>query len=54
MATYTLKQIERHIIVKRLKKFNNNRTDTAKSLDISIRTLQRKIKKFNSQVIITE
>ena len=42
----TLEEIEQEIIVKTLKKFNSNRRKTAKVLNISERTLYRKINEY--------
>ena len=42
----TLEEIEQEIIVKTLKKFNDNRRKTAKALNISERTLYRKINEY--------
>ena len=42
----TLEEIEQEIIRKTLKKFNSNRRKTAKALNISERTLYRKINEY--------
>ena len=42
----TLEEIEREIIQKTLKKLNSNRRKTAKALNISERTLYRKINEY--------
>ena len=42
----TLEEIEQEIIEKTLKKFNSNRRKTAKTLNISERTLYRKINEY--------
>jgi DNA-binding NtrC family response regulator len=39
----TLREIEKEAIMKRFQECNSNRTRTAKSLGIGIRTLQRKL-----------
>jgi transcriptional regulator with PAS, ATPase and Fis domain len=41
-----LNVLEQHIIEIRLKLYKDNRTQCAKSLGISVRTLQRKLKKY--------
>jgi DNA-binding NtrC family response regulator len=38
--------IERLIIINRLEELNNNKTQTAKSLGINIRTLRTKLQKY--------
>jgi len=43
LATMTLAEVEDRAIAAALKRFNNNRTRAAKALDISVRTLQRKL-----------
>jgi DNA-binding NtrC family response regulator len=40
----TLREIEKTVIVQRLEDFKGNRTMTAKSLEIGLRTLQRKLR----------
>ena len=45
----TLKQIEKEVVLKRLKEFNGNRTRTAKSLDVSVRWVQKKIKEYENK-----
>lgn len=42
----TLEEMEREVILKTLKKYNGNKTKTAKALGISLRTLQYKLKKY--------
>ena len=42
----TLDEIERNVILEALKHFDSNRTHTAKSLGISIRTLRNKLAEF--------
>ena len=42
----TMIEYEREIIEKYLKKFNNNRRKTARALNISERTLYRKLKEY--------
>ena len=42
----TWKELERDIILQRLREFEDNRTRTASSLGIGIRTLQRKLIKW--------
>lgn len=44
----TLKEIERSVLKSRLKEFENNRTQTAKSLGVSVRWVQLKLKEFES------
>lgn len=46
----TLKDIEKLAIEMALKKFDDNRTKAASYLDISIRTLQRKIQEYGIPV----
>jgi len=46
IGEFTISEIEREIIERTLNKHNGNRRETAKSLDISERTLYRKIKEF--------
>ena len=43
----TMSEIEREVIERFLSQFKGNRRKTAKALDISERTLYRKIKEFN-------
>ena len=42
----TLKEFEKLILVKRLKEFDSNRTLTAKSLGVSVRWVQLKLKEM--------
>ena len=42
----TMEELEREVIERYLKKFKNNRRKTSKALDISERTLYRKIKEY--------
>ena len=49
MSNKTLKQIEEEVILKRLHEFNGNRTRTAKSLDVSVRWIQKKIKEYENR-----
>lgn len=42
----TLKDIEKTVILSMLARHDNNKTHTARTLGIGIRTLQRKIKKY--------
>jgi len=46
----TMSEIEREVIERYLKQFKGNRRKTAKALDISERTLYRKIKEYDLQV----
>ena len=46
----TFETLERDIIRERMYYFDGNRTHTAKSLKIGLRTLQRKIKKFELDI----
>ena len=46
IGEFTISEIEREIIERTLDKNKGNRRETAKSLDISERTLYRKIKEF--------
>jgi DNA-binding NtrC family response regulator len=45
----TLEEKERELIINTLKEFNYNKTQTAKALNIDIRTLQRKLKRFQEK-----
>jgi len=47
--TGTLREFERVILNKRLKMFQGNRTSTAKSLGVSVRWVQLKLKEMNEQ-----
>jgi DNA-binding NtrC family response regulator len=42
----TLEQVERETIEQALAFFNGNKTNTAKALDISVRTLRNKITEY--------
>lgn len=46
MQLPTLEQMERDLILSRLNHMKGNRTHTARSLKIGIRTLQRKLHKY--------
>ena len=46
----TLADIERAVILETLKHQNNNRTRAARVLGIGIRTLQRKLKQYSSDL----
>lgn len=45
----TLRDIEKKILLKRLKKFRNNRTKTAESLGVSVRWIQLKLKELQGE-----
>lgn len=45
----TLKDIEKEVLLSRLKEFDNNRTRTAQSLGVSVRWVQLKLKEFDQQ-----
>ena len=45
----TLKEIEREVLLSRLKEFDNNRTRTAHSLGVSVRWVQLKLKEMENQ-----
>lgn len=45
----TLADLEKKAILKALKFYNNNKTHTANSLGISIRTLQYKLNEYNGK-----
>ena len=45
----TLKELEKKILLKRLEEFSGNKTLTAKSLGVSVRWIQKKMKEFNSE-----
>jgi Nif-specific regulatory protein len=45
----TLRQFEKRILLKRLKEFDNNRTLTAKSLGVSVRWVQLKLKEMGKE-----
>jgi len=47
--TGTLREFERIILNKRLKMFQGNRTSTARSLGVSVRWVQLKLKEMNEQ-----
>ncbi|MBN2144527.1 MAG: sigma-54-dependent Fis family transcriptional regulator [Candidatus Aureabacteria bacterium] len=55
-AGKTLEEVEKEVILKTLKLHHNNRTQTAKSLDISIRTLRNKLNEYrrNGEIIEEE
>jgi len=44
----TLEDFEKLLLLKRLKEYNGNRTQTAKSLGVSVRWVQMKLKEINS------
>jgi len=44
----TLKELEKNILFKRLEEFQGNKTLTAKSLDVSVRWIQKKTKEIES------
>ena len=44
----TLKELEKQILLRRLKEFQGNKTLTAKSLGVSVRWVQKKIKEIES------
>jgi Nif-specific regulatory protein len=46
----TLRDFEKLLLVKRLKEFNSNRTATAKSLGVSVRWVQLKLKEIEEKV----
>jgi DNA-binding NtrC family response regulator len=48
-ANKTLAEMEKLVVVDRLDHHNGNRSHTARSLGISLRTLQRKLKKWGLQ-----
>jgi Nif-specific regulatory protein len=45
----TLKDLEMKILLERLNEFQGNKTFTAKSLDVSVRWIQKKIKEYNNE-----
>jgi DNA-binding NtrC family response regulator len=45
----TLRDFEKIILLKRLKIYNGNRTATARSLGVSVRWVQLKLKEMNKQ-----
>ncbi len=45
----TLEEVEKRIILKTLRKFNGNKTHTAKALGIGLRTLHRKLKEYGEE-----
>src|SRR5690606_3619541 len=47
--TGTLKEFEKMLLLKRLKEYDGNRTITAKSLGVSVRWVQLKLKEMNIQ-----
>jgi DNA-binding NtrC family response regulator len=44
----TLDDIEKSTVLERLERFSGNRTQTAVSLGISVRTLQRRLKRWDA------
>ena len=44
-----LEEIEKRVILKTLRKFNGNKTHTAKALGIGLRTLHRKLKEYGEE-----
>lgn len=46
----TIKEYEKHLLVKRLKEFDGNRTLTAKSLGVSVRWVQLKLKEIGVNI----
>ncbi len=48
----TLEQIEREVIVRRLREFNGHRQKTARALGIGVRTLGLKLKKWKEQELV--
>lgn len=48
-ASLRLSDMERAVVIDALRRHRNNRTRTAESLGISVRTLQRKLKRWNEQ-----
>jgi DNA-binding NtrC family response regulator len=48
-ALTTIDRMEHEMIGKALKQFNGNRTHAARALDISLRTLRNKIKRYNDE-----
>ncbi|MCB9258814.1 MAG: sigma 54-interacting transcriptional regulator [Ignavibacteriales bacterium] len=45
----TLRELEKKILLERLEEFQGNKTLTAKSLDVSVRWIQKKLKEFESE-----
>jgi transcriptional regulator with PAS, ATPase and Fis domain len=45
----TLKQMEEKILIERLKEFQDNKTKTAKSLGVSVRWIQKKMKELKNE-----
>jgi hypothetical protein len=43
----TLEQIEKHVIIKAFRHYQSNKTATAKSLGISVRTLDTKLQQYD-------
>ena len=48
----TLKEFEKLLLIKRLKEFDGNRTLTAKSLGVSVRWVQLKLKEIDEELLI--
>ena len=46
----TLRDFEKMLLIKRLKEYNSNRTATAKSLGVSVRWVQLKLKEIEEKV----
>jgi transcriptional regulator with PAS, ATPase and Fis domain len=45
---FTLEDVERAVVYQTLDRYRDNRTHAAKSLGISVRTLQRRLKKWEN------
>lgn len=50
----TLEEIEKQVILKAYSYFQNNKTKTAQSLDIAVRTLDAKIAKYDGSELIED
>jgi len=48
-SSRTLKELEKKILLERLKEFYDNKTHTAKSLGVSVRWIQKKIKEIENE-----
>ena len=51
-AGLTLREIEKEVILETLKRQNYNRTKAARTLGIGIRTLQRKLKMYQTEAAV--
>ena len=45
----TLRDVERHLIVNRIKQYSGNKTDAARSLGVAARTIRNKLKEYSGE-----